>query len=312
MLTVILAALAPVFALIGLGFVCGRMALLGEHAFEVLNRFVITLALPALTFRTLARMNPADLAQPSMIAAVLGGALGIYGLAFLIERVLGRSGSEANIVALASGFSNTAFVGLPIVTILFGTRALGPSAIVIALNASVVFGIGVLISELAAHRPGGTGASVRIAIRAVARNPLIVSAVLGVIWAAAGVSLGGPLDVTLQALAAATAPCALMAIGLFIARPRPSSDTGTMARVALLKLVAQPLLTLGLIALMAPMPSIWAKTAIVLAGMPAGTSSFLLAGGAGTWAMQTSARAIVVTTIAAAPTLVAVLWLVGV
>jgi predicted permease len=304
----ILFSLVPVFALILLGYLVGRADLLGQRAFEVLNRFVLVLTLPVLTFRTIAVMHPGDLAQPGMIAAVLGGALGIYALAFITERLLGRNASDANVVAMSAGYSNTAFVGLPIAVLLFGQAAIPPTAVAIALNAAVVFTVGVLVADLVATQSSAWQGGV-LALKAVSRNPPILSGIGGALWASLGMSLGGPLDVTLQTLGAATAPCALTAIGLFIARPRPPASAAVTARIALLKLIGQPLLTMGCLALLPPIPPLWAKVAVLMGAMPTGTSSFILAGGAGRWAMETSARAIVITTITASVTLSAVVWL---
>lgn len=310
MFITILSALAPVFALILLGFSCARRGVLPDHAFEVLNRFVISLALPVLTFHIIAKMDASDLAQPTMLLAVLGGALGIYGMAFTIERALGQSAAHANIAALASSYSNTAFIGLPIATILLGPAALGPVALAGALYAAVVFTTGVLVGELSAERPGGKLARLRPALRAVSSNPIILSALAGITWCAFGLPLSGPADTMLATLGAATPACALIAIGLFIGRRNPPAARAVVARNVALKLVVHPLLTLGLVLLLPPMPPLWGKVAVLMAAMPTGTGSFVLSGGAGQWAMQTSARTIVLTTILAAATLVVFGWIV--
>lgn len=306
----ILSSLIPVFGLILLGFVCGKRDVLGERGFEVLNRFVITLALPVLTFRTIAKMEAGGSAVSTMIVAVLGGALGIYALAFWIARLLRRTAVDANVAALATSYSNTAFVGLPIVYILYGPESLAPTAVAAALNAAVIFSIAVLIADLVAPQAAGGWAGAKAAASAVSRNPLILSAVLGAVWAGLQLPLEGPADVLLETLGAATAPCALTAIGLFMAKPSAPAEPPVIARIVGFKLIAQPLLTLGVVLLLPPMPPLWAKIAVVMAGMPTGTSSFILAGRAGKWAMETSARAIVVSTLGSAVTLGPLLWLI--
>lgn len=307
----IVSSLLPVFGMILLGFVCGKRDVLGDRGFEVLNRFVIALSLPVLTFRTIAKMNTAGSALPTMIVAVLGGALGIYAIAFVVGRLLRRAPADANVVALATSYSNTAFVGLPIVYILFGPASLAPTAVAAALNAAVIFSIAVLMADLVAPEATGGWAGVKAAARTVSRNPLILSGVLGAIWAGLRLPLSGPADVLLETLSAATAPCALMAIGLFMARPSAPAEPAVMARIVGLKLIAQPLLTLGLVMILPPMPPLWAKIAVIMAGMPTGTSSFILAGRAGRWAMETSARAIILSTLGSAVTLVPLLWIVS-
>lgn len=306
----IFGALAPVFGLIILGVVLGKIDFLGNRAFEVLNRFVIAVTLPALTFRTLAKTDSAELLMPVMIAAVVGGALIVYALGYAIERFAGRNMGEANIAGLAACFSNTGFVGLPVALLAFGPESLGPVAVTMALYAALIFGIGVLISELAADRSGGIIKGLLRAGHAIRRSPLIVLSVGGVAWSLAKLPLTGALDTFLGTLAGATAPCALVAIGLFMAQPKVDTTLAPVIRVVLLKLVAHPLATAALILILPPLPPLWAAMAILMAAMPSGASSFVLAGRAGVWAMEVSAWAVTVTTAVAALTLIPILWLI--
>ncbi|MEC3948268.1 AEC family transporter [Sphingobium sp. HWE2-09] len=307
----IFGALVPVFGLILLGYFCGRTNILGDRAFEVLNRFVIAVTLPVLTFRSIARMDPHDLAQPWMMIAVVGGALATYAIGFAIEKALGRSGGEANIAGLCACFSNTGFVGLPIALLTFGKGVIAPVAVTMLLYSSVVFTIGVVMSEMAANHGHGAKAGLKLAGRSVLRNPLILLSSLGVVWCLLRVPLDGPFDVLLSTLAQATAPCALTAIGIFIALPREKAAPGPIGRALLLKLGVHPVLTAGFILILPPMPTLWAKMAILMAAMPSGASSFVLAGKAGRWAMELSAWAVTLTTTLASVSLIAILWWLG-
>jgi predicted permease len=171
----------PVFGLILLGFGCSRRHVLGDRAFEVLNRFVITVTLPVLAFRALAQMHAGDLAVPGIIAAVLDGAFAIYAIGYSIERALGQTIVESNIAGLAACFSNTGFAGLPIVLLTYGPASLAPGAVAMALYASIVFALAIFISEMATD-DGGIVRGLRRAGRAVCRSPLIVLCVLGTVW----------------------------------------------------------------------------------------------------------------------------------
>lgn len=306
---IILGALAPVFGLILLGVVLGRMKFLGDRAFEVFNRFVINVTLPVLTFRTLATTAASDLLMPVMIAAVVGGAFIIYALGFVVERLYGRSMVEANIAGLAGCFSNTGFVGLPIALLAFGPQSLGPVAVTMALYSAVIFTVGVLLSEVSTHQDGGFRGALGRAGIAIVRSPLIVLSVTGVAWSLIGLPLDGPLDTFLKTLADATAPCALVAVGLFMALPRKSAAPGPITRVVLMKLIAHPTATALLLLVLPPIPPLWGAIAILMAGMPSGASSFVLAGRAGAWAMDVSAWAITLTTALAALSLIPILWL---
>lgn len=307
----ILGALVPVFGLILLGYGCGRTNLLGDRAFEVLNRFVIAITLPVLTFRSIAQMDPRDLAMPQMFIAVIGGALTTYAVGFAIEKWLGRTSSEANIAGLCGCFSNTGFVGLPVALLTFGQASVAPVAVAMLIYSAVIFTVSMVISEMASNHGHGTWKGIALAAKAVSRNSLILLAVMGVIWSVLRLPLTGPIDVLLETLAQATAPCALTAIGIFIALPRQSAAPAPIGRSITLKLAVHPLITAGYVMLLPPMPSLWAKTAILMAAMPCGASSFVLAGKAGRWAMELSAWAVTLTTTLAALSLIAVLWSLG-
>lgn len=308
MAMIIFGALVPVFGLILLGFACGRTQVLGDRAFEVLNRFVIAITLPVLTFRSIAKMQPENLAVPWTMIAIVGGALITYAIGFAIEKRLGRSGADANIAALCACFSNTGFVGLPIALLTFGKGTLAPVAVNMLLYSAVIFTVGVVMSELTSNHGHSVRSSLKLAGHSILRSPLILLSTLGVVWCLLRLPLEGPVDVLLETLAQATAPCALTAVGIFIALPREATAPGPIGRVLLLKLAVHPLITAGLIFLLPPMPPLWAKTAILMAAMPAGASSFVLAGKAGRWAMELSAWAVMLTTTLASLSLIAVLW----
>lgn len=310
----IFSALLPVFGLILIGYLCGRYDVLGDRAFEVLNRFVLGITLPILTFRSLAKMDPSGLAEPAMVAAITLGALVTYAIGFAIERRLGKPISEANTAALCSCFSNTGFVGLPIALLVFGEASLPPVAVAMLLYSTIVFGLGVVMTEVGARHQAGhaEGSAIRVALRSILRNPLIMLAGAGVGWSLLGLPLTGPVDKLLETLAQATAPCALTAIGIFIALPRQDAAPGPVGRVVALKLIGQPLITAGFLLILPPLPALWTKVAILMAAMPAGASSFVLAGKAGRSSMELSAWTVMLTTSLASASLIGVLWLIGV
>jgi predicted permease len=311
MTLIILGAMLPVFGLILIGYVCGRYAVLGDRAFEVLNRFVIVIALPILTFRSIAHMDPHGLAAPGMILAVTLGAVLTYAIGFFIERRCGRAAGEANIAALCGCFSNTGFIGLPIAVLAFGPQSAAPVAVTMVIYSAVIFTLGLVMSEVTADVSHGTAAGLRLAAQATVRSPLIMLAAAGVLWSVLRLPLAGPVDALLATLAQATAPCALTAIGIFIALPRRSATPGPIGRVLALKLVAHPLITAGILLLLPPIPPLWAKVAILMAAMPCGASSFVLAGKAGRWAMELSAWAVTLTTSLAVLSVAGALWWLG-
>jgi predicted permease len=243
------------------------------------------------------------------VTAVTGGAAAAYAIAFAVERLCRRSAQDSNIVALSASYSNTAFIGLPICLVALGADSLGPATLVIAVNSSIIFGFGVVMCELLASAKASLVHSIRVALTALARNPLVLGSVLGIAWSFGRLPMPEPLEAFTRTLGGATAACALVAIGLFIARPAARSEPVALSRTLVLKLAVQPVATLGMLYLLPPLPALWSKTAILLAAMPTGTSSFLLAASFSPGMTNFSARTIVLSTLASVGTLSLVLVL---
>ena len=63
--------LAPIFGLIALAYASRKVNIRGPSAYIELNRYVASLALPALIFDNVAHVTPSRLNQPGLDAALL-------------------------------------------------------------------------------------------------------------------------------------------------------------------------------------------------------------------------------------------------
>ena len=80
----ILTVAFPVFALVGIGWLGGRLRLLGAHGTAALNGFVTWFALPAMLFGALAKVKLDEIVNLDF-AVVFGGSM-------LATYALGRGG----------------------------------------------------------------------------------------------------------------------------------------------------------------------------------------------------------------------------
>lgn len=274
----ILSIIAPVFALVASGYVARRAGVIGVTAMSELNRFVVYLALPALLFDVMAHAEPSELMQPGFIAA-FGLACGavFYGVAGA-SLLAGRSLASASIDGLLGSYANTAYMGFPVLLMLFGNDSLVPVTIASIITVCVLFASAIVLIEIAshsAHRPVQLASKV---IGSLARNPLLIAPVLGMLYGASGLAVPAPAETYLKLLGGAASPLALVVIGLFLAEPRrvAPKDLRVSAVLAGVKLIVQPALTWGLTVLFSVPPRL-AAMAILLAAMPTGTGPFMLA-----------------------------------
>lgn len=235
-LTGLLALSLPFFLLVGLGFGAARRGIVPTSALGALNAFVLYLALPAMLVvlgRQWAQQGFAGATVLPLYA--LAGAL----LAIPAWRCLRAEPSRTTrgLAVLVTLFPNTGFLGIPLLTALLGQAVAGP------LVATIVFDL-VVTSSLCLMAAGSQENGLQRALR----NPLPWAVAAGIGLGLSGWVLPAPLERTLQLLAQAVTPAALVALGVALAVPPPAAavHTGAQAlQLALLKLVLHPLLALA-------------------------------------------------------------------
>ena len=274
----ILSIVAPVFALVASGYVARRIGVFGLAAVSELNRFVVYLALPALLFDVMAHAKPDDLAQPGFIAA-FGLACGVVFYGTLgVSLLAGRPLTSASIEGLLGSYANTAYMGFPVLLMLFGTDSLVPVTIASILTVCVLFASAIVLIELGSHRSHRPLQVAGKVVRSLIRNPLLIAPVLGALYGATGLGLPTAAETVLKLLGGAASPLALVVIGLFLAEPRPvgAAEVRMSSVLAAVKLIVHPALTWGLAVLLVVPPRL-AAMAVLLAALPTGTGPFMLA-----------------------------------
>ena len=309
MFTAIIDAAFPVFALILTGWVCAKKGLLGKASTDALNRFVIYLALPALLFRSMARVPLSELAQPGF---AMGYASGVFltCMAYVwISRKTTLESTDRVIHSLSAGYANAGFMGIPLCLIVFGEEGLVPSVIGTLMTVSVLFGVCVILIEVLRAKEGSLMPAITKVFKAILRNPLLIGPVLGVMFSASGLPMPHAMDRYIELMGSAAVPCALVAIGLFLAQNPFESHNPAVLQIVLLKLVFHPLITLVLCFWVFDVPRLWAYVAVLTAALPVGTGPFMLAqmyqrDGA------VSARTILLTTVCSVLTLsILIAWI---
>lgn len=274
----VLSVVLPIFALILVGWLCRRTNRLGPQAASEINKLVVWLCLPALLFKVTATATWAEIWQPGFLAAFTGGCLLVFFATLAWRLMQGRALPAASIDGLSASYANTGYMGIPLCLLVFGQDGLEPALIASLLVVCVLFAIAVVCIEVGLQTEKHVGRAVAVVLKALGKNPLVVSPIIGGLWAASGIGLPEPLLHFLDMLAAATTPCALVSLGLFLAQKQEPQDAqaGAWPLVAI-KLIGQPLLTGFLAYQVFDLPPLWADSALLLSALPTGTGPFMLA-----------------------------------
>jgi predicted permease len=265
----------PVFALILIGYVCGRTGKLGASAAIELNRFVVWLALPAQLFNFASSSSWQTLWQPGFIAAFFLSCLAVFILVLTMSWMRKRDLAVASFSALSASYSNTGYMGIPLCVLALGQDGLAP-AIISTFIVFVMFAIATVLIEVGIQSHKKSHAIALSVFRSLCTNPLLIAPIAGLVWSSTDLVLYDPLAQVISFLAAAATPCALVSIGLFLMQKESAAPQEAWS-ISFAKLIIQPLVAWLIAGPLLDLPALWVSSVVILAALPTGTGPFMLA-----------------------------------
>ena len=266
----------PVFAIIASGWFCGRMGLLGDGASQALNGFTYFAALPALFFAAMATVPLKETFNLPFIADYLGTVVALAVITWLVAgRLFPGGGDQLGLQNMAANFSNTGYMGIPLLITAFGDAGKLPAVISTVINGAIVMPFYIAIVEFTRSDAKHRAQVFADAALGVVKSPLVISAVLGILWSAFGLPVPVFLGKFCEILGSAAPPAALFAMGLFMVGKSFKGDRSEITLLTGFKLLLHPLLAWGMLMLI-PLEKSWADSLLVLAALPTGSLVFVL------------------------------------
>jgi hypothetical protein len=256
--SVFLDVVAPVFAIVGLGYVLGPRLALDSRT---LSRAAYYLFVPAFTFDVISRSTVPLGTAGRMAAYAVVTHLAFGAIAFGLARLLRRSREMTAAYVMLAVFGNVGNFGLALITFRLGDAALAPATIyfiVIVLTSFVV-----CVGVAAWTRGGGLSA-----VASVFKTPaLLVAAPAALVsWGQLEVPL--VLSRSVGLLGAAMIPAMLLALGVQLAETKALRPGGDTVVVSALRLVGAPAVAWALAAPFG-LSGLERASGILQAGMPA-------------------------------------------
>jgi len=278
-LDAILNAVVPLFAVIFAGFLAGKGRILSEDGVRGLNAFVFTFAMPPMLFRLMATTDVTAIGEWSFVAGYLYGEILLFtGGAVLGGLLFRQRFAEMTMQGFGSCFSNGVLIALPLLLSLFGERGAAPAVLLFTLDV-LLFSIVTMMLEVArgGDRPGGGWRAVRTSVRAMLKNPILMSTLVGILWGMFGLPVPDLVDRTFGFIGQAGPPAALFALGATLAYRRVSGSVGPAAGMVLFKLFLHPLITFVILAYIIPVDPFWVQAAVIFAACPVGANVYVFA-----------------------------------
>jgi len=206
----------PFFAIIGVGYWAGRAKFFTPEATGYLTKFVFYFALSAMLFRFAANLSFAEIMDWTYIIAYFWATALVYLLVTAVALLRWRSVEEAAIEAQCGVIGNVGFLGVPMLVLLMGEKAIGPVMLTLAVD--LIFFGSLVVILITGSRDGRMSLGVLKTVgTGLIKNPMIVSIVLGLAWSASAMPIPVPFNEFLSILGGAATPGALFAIGASLA-----------------------------------------------------------------------------------------------
>ncbi len=265
----------PFFAVIALGYGAGRRGFFTPEATAYLTKFIFYFALSAMLFRFSATLPFSEIWNGRLVVAYLWGTAFIYGVATIVALLRNQGIAKTAIEAQCAVIGNTGFLGVPMLVLLMGEKAIGPVMLVLAVDLVVFSSLIVILMSIAKDGRFDLSVFGTIGIGLV-KNPMIVSMVLGLTWSATGAPLPKPIFAFTDLLGAAATPGALFAIGASLAS-KSTEKIEVAAWLTFCKLVLHPAFVAIAAIYLFPLDPYSASVIIAAAALPVAGNVYMLA-----------------------------------
>lgn len=274
----VLNVIAPVFILIGLGFLAVRVKLYPQAGVGGLIAYVNNFATPCLLFRAMIDVDFGTAFNPAIIGPFYVGALSVLLLGAIgAARIFRRTPGESVAVGFSAMFTNTVLVGIPVMQRAYGEEAMPIVYSIIGLHAPVLMTLGMFVMELARRDGGKVSSALFQGLRKAIANPILIGIALGLLANVAGLELSGVADDVTLLLAGTVMPVALFGLGGALNEYR-LGETWTQALMTTgMQLIVHPAIAwLLMVPILGVDPQI-ARYGVLLAAMPAGINTYIFA-----------------------------------
>ncbi len=213
----IIFTLIPVFGIMFMGALAHRQQLLPANTVASLNQFIYWYSLPSLLFYLMASVKLEHISIMPVWGCILG-LLVSQALITLLTRCTKLGWKESLINGVTASFPNCAFMGLPIILLLYpGSDEAKAMAGIIILTPTFPFVFADVFLSLQGKKSAKASDTLKNIITSLYKNPALISSCLGMVVSLGQISIPMPILSMMEILGSASAPCALFCMGMSVA-----------------------------------------------------------------------------------------------
>lgn len=268
----IIQILIPVFLVIGLGALSVFTKIFKPEDSYLFSRYDFYVGFPILIFYSLLHTDFAKISDLKFLGTNVFNLAIMFVLIFLVVKLFKIPKKLWGIFLIAGTYGNVAYMGFPINQLMFGTDGIGYASIITGVVTVFCLTVGIFLLEFfVAKKP-----NFKAIFMHLARNPIIIGIVLGVIASALRVNMPVSIDNFLAIVSKSAGPIALFAIGMFMVGRSLTKHRKEIAILCILNLIFLPIITyfVGRTIGLGAVPF---KISLLEAAMPLAATNFVVA-----------------------------------
>ncbi|MGL4860447.1 MAG: AEC family transporter [Enterobacteriaceae bacterium] len=229
----------PNIILLFLGVFLGRVGLISEQFCHEASRLVFNITLPCLLFLGMQQSPEEELEGLSIVLFGAGTALVSYLLMEMVAQRVVTQPRDRGVFVQGAFRSNMGVLGLAFVINAYGNQGLSIAALYMS-STLVLYNIFSVITLTRSLQTETKGLPLRLIIRNILLNPIIIAVVIGLLFAATRLQLPSVLEKSVRQLGSITLPLSLLFTGASLNLRSLYKLHGIEMLAALLRLVVIP------------------------------------------------------------------------
>lgn len=267
----------PLFLLLAIGYFLRIIKIIDDVFVDKVSAFVYKFAMPVMLFYNIYKSDIRASFSPRIIVyAVAVTLVTVLLLCLIVPRFV--KGNKTGVLIQAIFRSNFLLFATHIMESMYGDESLGETLVLVAVMAFVYNFCAVIV--LAVYSGDEHTLDKKKALLDIAKNPLILGSLLGVVFALIGADLGTIVDGVLDDISSLSTPIALIVLGGQFKFANAKKNRKYIAAAAFGKLVAAPVLIIG-VAILLGFRGSDLGLMLAMAASPTAVNSYIMAQQAG-------------------------------
>lgn len=210
-------ATLPIFLLMALGYIFSKIGIIDERAAGFMNKFVFKVALPVLLFSDLAGQDFIGTWDPGFVSFCFLTTIVSIAFIWVLARIFVKTPSRRGEFLQGSYRSSAALLGIAFIHSIYGESSSGMAPLMILGSVPLYNIFAVIILTLTAPDDGekatGKGELVRKTALGIAKNPIIIGILAGMLWSVLRIPIPKVMDTVVGDIGALATPLGLMSMG---------------------------------------------------------------------------------------------------